>query len=73
MYEVNVVSLEGIMEEKTELWKQSVGLFLNQQEARGWDMVQTLCVGEKLIIVFRSTVKDEKTNSIVQKHKQRAK
>jgi hypothetical protein len=59
MYKVNVVWLQGILEGQTETWKQSVGLFLNQQEVRGWDIVQTFRVDEKLIVIFKSILKDE--------------
>jgi len=59
LYEVNVVWLQGIKEGQTETWKQSVGLFLNQQEVRGWDIVQTFRVDEKLIVIFKSILKDE--------------
>jgi hypothetical protein len=64
MYEVSVVSLQGILEESPrgnrEVWKQGVETFLNRQWEEGREILQMFCVGQgqdvmlqNLVIVWR--------------------
>jgi hypothetical protein len=57
MYDVHVVSLQGILEGSQETWKESVGPYLNRQADQGWDIAQMFPVGENLVIVWQLKAK----------------
>ena len=48
MYEVSVVSLQGILEGSQEMWKKNVDALLNRRWHEGWEIMQVFCVGENL-------------------------
>lgn len=54
MYELSVVSLDGILRGKRDLWEKSVGSFLNEKESKGWDLIQMFRVEEDAVIVWKT-------------------
>lgn len=48
MYEVSVISLQGILEGSQELWKKNVDNILNRRWNEGWEIMQMFCVGQNL-------------------------
>ncbi len=61
MYEVSVVSLEGILEEipgskGAETWEKSIEAFMNGRWEKGWEMVQMFGIGHKQDAVLQKLV-----------------
>jgi hypothetical protein len=48
MYEVSVISLQGILEGSQEVWKKSVDALLDKRWNEGWEIMQIFCVGQNL-------------------------
>jgi hypothetical protein len=48
MYEVSVISLQGILEGSQESWKRSVDGLLDKRWKEGWEIMQIFCVGQNL-------------------------
>jgi hypothetical protein len=54
MYEVSVISLQGILEGSEELWKKNVDKLLNRRWNEGWEIMQLFCVGQNLEVTRQS-------------------
>jgi hypothetical protein len=48
MYEVSIISLQGVLEGNQETWKKNVDAVLTKRWKEGWDITQIFCVGENL-------------------------
>jgi hypothetical protein len=48
MYEVSIISLQGVIEGNQEIWKKSVDAVLTKRWKEGWDIMQVFIVGENL-------------------------
>ena len=48
MYEVSIISLQGILEGSQEQWKKSVDALLNKRWKEGWDILKIFVVGQDL-------------------------
>jgi hypothetical protein len=48
MYEVSVISLQGILEGNQELWKKNVDNVLTKRWNEGWEIMEMFCVGQNL-------------------------
>jgi len=46
MYEVSIISLQGILEGNQEQWKKNVDALLNKRWREGWDIMQVFSVGQ---------------------------
>jgi hypothetical protein len=48
MYEVSVISLQGVLEGNQENWKKNVDALLTKRWKEGWEIMQVFIVGENL-------------------------
>jgi len=48
MYEVSIISLQGILEGSQEQWKKNVDALLDKRWNEGWEIMQMFCVGQNL-------------------------
>ncbi len=48
MYEVSIISLQGILEGREEQWKKNVDAVLDKRWKEGWEIMQIFCVGQSL-------------------------
>jgi hypothetical protein len=48
MYEVSIISLQGILEGNQEAWKKNVDALLDKRWKEGWEIMQTFSVGQNL-------------------------
>jgi len=48
MYEVSIISLQGILEGSQEQWKKNVDAVLDKRWNEGWEIMQMFCVGQNL-------------------------
>jgi hypothetical protein len=48
MYEVSIISLQGILEGNQEQWKKSVDALLNKRWKEGWEIMKIFNVGENM-------------------------
>jgi len=67
MYEVSVISLQGILEGNQESWKRSVDTVLDKRWKEGWEAMQIFCVGQNLeparqslLIIWRLREREKK-------------
>jgi len=48
MYEISIISLQGILEGSQEQWKKNVDAVLTRRWKEGWEIMQVFCVGQNL-------------------------
>lgn len=48
MYEVSIISLQGVIDGNQETWKKNVDAVLTKRWKEGWEIMQVFIVGQNM-------------------------